>query len=225
MNKTALPLLLFVSFAVSPLSSQETSLRAPQPRLSPAPPSCSWQILCHYTKKDEPPAGEGLAAIAASRRQQANPRLVQIDVVKHNSQREEISLFANGQKSTVWVDGDIMVARYRRFPSLSHARAGDSGSPDFRNDFMDLAWIEDAAYLGLKSFEGKQCHVYRGQLDEEGMSAEAWIADDSGLPVRIVFPDCVRIYTFRSGGSAISFPDDVAHRLADLRKSENEKSE
>lgn len=195
---------------------------APATRLASAPPVSSWRIVCEYAQKEPIPTGEGLAAVALARRQQANPRLVEVQVVKRNSQREETHLYANGEKSIVWVDGDIMVARYRRFPSLSHATTRDAGSPRFQADFMDLEWLADAQYLGIKTEAGKSCHVYR----ESGeFPQEAWIGTDTNLPVRIVTANCVRTFTFSPSAPTLSFPPDVARRMAELRKTATAPSE
>jgi len=187
--------------------------QAPEPRLGSAPSSSTWTIQYQYKQADPyPKPATALDAQIFERLRQAYPRLQTVQVNKAGKNRKEVCHYADGSEMFKWIIGDYFLTEMRVTHAISIATPA-AADVKFKDDFYDLAWINQADYKGQQDYQGTSCRVYDLKGTADTQEQTAYIDAKTSLPVGIETADATLLYTFRPSSETIELPPGMAAHL------------
>jgi hypothetical protein len=198
------------------LDAQVAADAPPVPRLATAPATSAWTVRYTYTQADPfPKSPNPINEKINEEMRKANPRLESVEVTKAGDKRREISHYADGSDSTIWVVGDIFTLDHRLTHILS---SGNSRQMDtkFKEDFSDLDWIDKADYQGRQNYQGAECYVYHLAETDQADEKTAYVNVATGLPQAVVTPAATASYSFRSSSDSVDVPPNVQKEIQDF---------
>lgn len=180
------------------------------PFVAPVPDYCHWAI-----KITNPPASgdpKSHATAVPVEIQSARTKELKMDLVK----------YSDGTSKQTWFYGKQMIFPYEGGKNLGSVNAsflmdqaafGPCGNLVNSLGFPGLSWVGLKWFKDVVSIKGTDCFHYSAELEAEGkkVSAEAWIAVESGLPVVARFDSVGHAYEFFPPPSAmLQLPPEYA---------------
>jgi hypothetical protein len=155
-----------------PLHAQEKAPPPAAPFLNPAPEHSAWKVL--YTFKNAPPPGPPPLT------------LMEVDVTKMNSTRQNVSIWSDNQTTEFWnYDGLCMFNQHGNptvylLPLSSVSSALSAAMPNYsKSDFPELDWVNAGNYKGVVTYQGHSCYLF--QSKPSGAAAAGYNADQISL--------------------------------------------
>lgn len=134
------------------------------PLLKRAPDYCEWIIQYEGTTASTPKESDGGKG---DTRKNTNPPVKTVVVTKaQDVVREAITDFS-GSAVEIWHKKGFSLSRIKNDAQWTAASAtgGNFDSPDYLNsDFSGLDWISPSTYVGVQSYQGRDCLVFSGKV-------------------------------------------------------------
>ena len=235
MNRTFLSALGFF-ITSSLIVTAQVNISSPTPHppfINNAPTYEAWTITCT--------SDHGTSVPPSSVSAQGSPHhrtLKEIQITKMGKDRHELDLWSDGQTSEIWFHGKMILFTQPGSKDVyildrSHPNdLLDHTFPDYvTGDFPELDWINLRAYVHPDSMQNHPCFLFQipntaSQTPTKPVTiptVEAWIDQETRLPVAIDDGDTRKVYVFHNlPVGTLQLPDRFMQALDTYNRAVNE---